>query len=321
MMTMRVTWLLRLYPVAWRERYGDEMRYVLEQHHITLKTWLNLALGALDAHLHRDLLTGKVVPMLQRLRSSAITTFCAFVIFELAVGFLGRTTDPAPPFDAVARVHPEIGIAYRVIDDVFIIVALAVLIGGIPVVLSAFRRTVLIEKRNVFSLFALRWRDVMLLYLGSLALVVGYLIFSILTSILSHQPQPAFPPGMLPLLVVFLLVLALVPFGIALVTALIAVAVARSDISLGVLRFARIFMVIATLAMLVGLVATCYWTARLWIDDQAFFDSNAGLAGGWPMLIIIPMMLIAVALAGGACWRGLAPFPAQQPARAEAESH
>ena len=32
---MRVLWLLRLYPKAWRERYGDEIAAVLEQQHPT----------------------------------------------------------------------------------------------------------------------------------------------------------------------------------------------------------------------------------------------------------------------------------------------
>ncbi len=305
---MRITWLLRLYPPVWRERYGDEMLAVLEQHHSTPRTWLNLGLGALDAHLHHDLLTGKVLPMLQRLRASAITTFCAFVIFEIACLFLGRTTDPQPPFAAVAQVHTELAVAYRIINDVFIIVALVVLVGGLPVLLSAFRRTVLIEQRNVFSLFALRWRYVLGLYLGSVALVVGYLLFSILMNALNHQPLPSGSGGQFALLLPAVLLLALLPFVVALVTALIAVAVARSDISLGVLRFARVCMVIAVLAMVVGLAATCFWTVRLWLDDQAFFNSGAGLAGGWPMLIIIPMMLLAVLLAGGACWRSLAPW-------------
>lgn len=249
--------------------------------------------------------------MLQRLRASAITTFCAFVIFEIACLFLGRTTDPQPPFAAVARVHSELAVAYRLINDVFIIVALVVLVGGLPILLSAFRRTVLIAKHNIFSLFALRWRYVLGLYLGSVALVVGYLLFSILMNTLSQQPLPSVSGGPLALLLPALLLLALLPFVVALVTALIAVAVARSDISLGVLRFARICMILAALGMVVGLAATCFWSARLWLDDQAFFDSAAGLAGGWPLLIIIPLMLLAVLLAGSACWRSLAP-----PARA-----
>ena len=49
---MDATWTLRLYPRAWRERYGGEMLAVLEQHEATLGTALDLLRGALDARLH-----------------------------------------------------------------------------------------------------------------------------------------------------------------------------------------------------------------------------------------------------------------------------
>jgi hypothetical protein len=44
--------LLRFYPRAWRERYGDEMRVLLEQHHVSVRTRIDLLRGALDAQLH-----------------------------------------------------------------------------------------------------------------------------------------------------------------------------------------------------------------------------------------------------------------------------
>ena len=44
--------LLRLYPRAWRARYGEEMLVLLEQHHLSIRTRINLLRGALDAQLH-----------------------------------------------------------------------------------------------------------------------------------------------------------------------------------------------------------------------------------------------------------------------------
>jgi hypothetical protein len=41
--------LLRLYPRAWRERYGAEMQALLDQHDVTLVTRLDLLRGAWDA--------------------------------------------------------------------------------------------------------------------------------------------------------------------------------------------------------------------------------------------------------------------------------
>jgi len=47
-----VTRLLRLYPGAWRDRYGDELVALLEEHPATALELFDLMRGALDAHLH-----------------------------------------------------------------------------------------------------------------------------------------------------------------------------------------------------------------------------------------------------------------------------
>jgi len=50
---MRPELLLRLYPRAWRERYGEELSALIEtQSPLGLGTWLDLLRGALAAHLH-----------------------------------------------------------------------------------------------------------------------------------------------------------------------------------------------------------------------------------------------------------------------------
>jgi hypothetical protein len=42
-------WILKLYPLAWRQRYQEEMLALLEQHHITWRTVVNLLSGAVAA--------------------------------------------------------------------------------------------------------------------------------------------------------------------------------------------------------------------------------------------------------------------------------
>ncbi len=44
--------LLRLYPQAWRERYGDELLALLQDRPASLTDYLDLIRGALDARLH-----------------------------------------------------------------------------------------------------------------------------------------------------------------------------------------------------------------------------------------------------------------------------
>jgi hypothetical protein len=45
-------WLIRLYPKAWRERYGDEFSEVLLGQHASVGMIVDVLGGALDAHLH-----------------------------------------------------------------------------------------------------------------------------------------------------------------------------------------------------------------------------------------------------------------------------
>jgi hypothetical protein len=45
--------LLRLYPAAWRTRYGDEFESLLEERPLTPFDVADVLLGAIDAHMHR----------------------------------------------------------------------------------------------------------------------------------------------------------------------------------------------------------------------------------------------------------------------------
>ena len=48
---MKLTWLLRLYPRAWRRRYEAEFVALLEHHPTSPRLILDIILGAVDAHL------------------------------------------------------------------------------------------------------------------------------------------------------------------------------------------------------------------------------------------------------------------------------
>ena len=54
--------ILRLYPRAWRERYGDELAALLEEHPASLADQLDLIRGALDARLHPQVPGADVAP-------------------------------------------------------------------------------------------------------------------------------------------------------------------------------------------------------------------------------------------------------------------
>jgi hypothetical protein len=47
-----VTWLIRLYPPAWRRRYGRELAELLAAHPASFRTGVDLVAGAVDAWLN-----------------------------------------------------------------------------------------------------------------------------------------------------------------------------------------------------------------------------------------------------------------------------
>lgn len=214
--------------------------------------------------------------------------------------FLQRITDPRPPFDAVTSQHPEIGVAFTTIVIAGEIALLAVLLGGVPIAWSVIRSAIA-TKQSILRLFGIRPRYLLALFGGCLIIAIGYFAYSGLTQSIGNQPTPIWAP--LYFLVGILFFGGLL-FVVLLPTTLISVAVARSTIGKGVLRFMLIPASIVTAAMAVALVATSYWGARIWLDTPQFFNSGDGLAGGGPLFIVLGMMLVATGVATRALWQG-----------------
>jgi hypothetical protein len=75
-----VTWLIRLYPPAWRRRYGRELAELLAAQPASFRTAVDLVAGAVDAWLNPQLSTavtaanakgaGAMLPKMLKLRSA-----------------------------------------------------------------------------------------------------------------------------------------------------------------------------------------------------------------------------------------------------------
>jgi DNA-binding PadR family transcriptional regulator len=86
-----VIWMLCLYPLAWRERYEQEMIALLEQHELTLWTVLDLFLGALDARLDPHYRRKRQLLPLLRLQVSWKWFFSAVLLFCFSLLFWSDT--------------------------------------------------------------------------------------------------------------------------------------------------------------------------------------------------------------------------------------
>ena len=69
---------VRLYPRAWRERYGEELQAILETDGLALRTRLDLLRGAVDAHLHPP--TPSPLPVVAALSASAFAVAHALAL-------------------------------------------------------------------------------------------------------------------------------------------------------------------------------------------------------------------------------------------------
>jgi len=146
--------ILRLYPRAWRARYGEEMAALLERQPVTLATHVDLVLGAVDAALH-DLGREGAMEMAERLRGGVITVMCAFVLFGLGFGLLARLGDPAPLFAAAVARYAGIGVLFSVVRDAAGLGALTLVGAGLPILVLAVRRAVAAGDPRVLRLLSL----------------------------------------------------------------------------------------------------------------------------------------------------------------------
>ena len=279
--------LLRLYPRAWRDRYGDEVATVLAEHHVTYWTALDIVLGALDAHLHGDLLPRRLTSMAHRIRSSEITTFCAFVLFSIAWLPLSLMRDPLPVWEAAATVHPELLVALTILGFAGLVATLAVLAGGLPLLVSVLAQ----------SIAARRWRLLVLFvvpFLAAAALVVVRLAdipwSSVSQSGVLLMQQPI-------ALQVGLIILPLVAIGGSAVA--VMAAIGRSELSLDVLRFALLPAGVVTAALALGLLGAVALTALLFTEAPQVSAGQLLQVGG------LILMLTAVVLAGAALRHGI----------------
>lgn len=292
---MRYRWLVALYPDAWRERYEDEFLALLEQCPLSLMSLIDVIVSALDAHLHSTAVFGRMLTMLQRLRSTAITVFCAYIVFVLAgLGYWNMTEDYAERLN----VHPAIAIPFYALQTGAIIGLLAVLAGGLPIALAVARRAFV--TRN--------WRPLLLLGVPpvSLAVWVGYTIFILQLSRVLDSGNHTHPLNH----IIGLSWIGLFHLAAAVSTTAVVVAVRQSEISLSLFQFARIPAALATLSMAAMLAATIAWGVALKLVDPQVFNGaygiyliGANVAVSW--LLIVVVMAAATAVAAVSIWRGL----------------
>jgi hypothetical protein len=281
--------LLRLYPAAWRDRYADEFAALLDDCPSSPALVLDVLLGALDARLRCAALTGKVLDMAARLRSTAIAVFCAYIAFVVAgIGY--QKMSEYEDFTAAGEAHPIIGVAHTLIAVVAGVALLAVLAGGLPLAFAALRFALTHRRRDVLALFAVP--------VGAFAALVVYGFVALqIANQGSAQSGAATTAGRH----LFLGLIAILLLGAIASSAAVSLAIARSQIGERIYRFALAPTIITALAMAVMFAADLAWGLGLRASDPALFAGNGGIvgtstAGSWLVQTLIMGVATAVAL-------------------------
>ena len=281
-------WLTSLYPRAWRDRYAAEFNILLEQCLHSPLDVVDVFLGAVDAHLqllNGENLTWRIMNMLNKLRTTILMVFAAFIGFIVAGFSLVGLADDSPMIPLM-KTNPALAAAWMTIQIGAAVALLAVVIGGLPLAVTIIRRAMAGDKRSrgmllvsVFSFLALA------LYLGFVFLVgTGRIRIPGVVQVV----QPGnFPAGNRLLLEGLMLVFIL---GAIASTLAVWKAISNTDteqetfhaagrsLTMKIYKFAFVPAVITTLAMLVMLVATITWG---WLSFSALPQVFSGNFGPW----------------------------------------
>jgi hypothetical protein len=127
---------LGAYPLAFRRRYGAEMRALIDESPPSALGVLDLLRGALGAHVHPPAGLCAALEPGERVRASASAVLACWVAFA-AAGFGYYKTTEDGPATVAGSAHPLLGDAHLLIQVLAIAGSLALLAGALPLVAAA----------------------------------------------------------------------------------------------------------------------------------------------------------------------------------------
>jgi len=127
---------LALYPLAYRRRYGEEMAALVEDQGASPGAVVDLARGALRAHVRPEPAVGEDLGRGERVRLGVSAVLLCWVLFAAAIFAFAKTTEE-PAFRAAASAHSVLGGAHSALQVLFVLASIAFLLGAVPLVAIA----------------------------------------------------------------------------------------------------------------------------------------------------------------------------------------
>ncbi len=280
-------WLIQLYPRAWRERYGEEFDALLEECLHSPLDALDIFLGALDAHLEFPFeMNWRLMNMVNKLRTSILIVFAAYIGFIVGgMSFYGLVDD-SPMADLMkARADMPLFAAWTAVEVGAVIALLSVVIGGLPLAWTVIRRALTSSREDLrwllVPVFAFLALVLYVMFMASIGL--GRLQIPGVVPVVSHDN---FPLGNRLLIGGFMLVFIL---GAIVSTVAVWKIISNTNMpestfkilgrekSVKLYEYAFIPAVVATLAMLLMLIATIIWGWLAYSAMPQVFAEHWGL--------------------------------------------
>jgi hypothetical protein len=283
-------WLTRLYPRLWRLRYEAEFTILLEECLNSPLDVLDVILGAVDAHfslLSGDSLNWRIMNMLNKIRTTILIVFAAYIGFVIAGFTLVGLADDSP-MAALMKTDPALFASWTAIAVGAAIALLAVVIGGLPLAITVIRRAFSGSHRG------LGWLLVPVIAFLALIAYGGFIFADSSGRIQLPGVVRVVQPGFFPLGNRLMLAGLMATFILGAIASTLAVwkvvsgtevdqetfRVFNAATTVKIYNFALLPALITTLAMLVMLVATLVWG---WLSFSALPGVLAGNYGLWGM--------------------------------------
>jgi hypothetical protein len=119
--------LLRLYPPAWRARYGDELAALLDAMspgRVPVRAWLDVGRGAARERLRATGLQGDGVPPAERARAGVLLLLCAWALAVVGGAIVQKTSEHRPTV-GVATVAFTVLVVAACVASVLVLCAIA----------------------------------------------------------------------------------------------------------------------------------------------------------------------------------------------------
>jgi hypothetical protein len=268
-----VTGLLRWYPPAWRERYGDELVALMEDdlggRRPTVGFRLSVAVGGVRERAHGAGLLGDTLPRAERARSASLLVLCAWTVFVLAGASFSKLSEH---FDGAVPTASR-SLPTRAFDSVVVAAAVGgvLVVAGALVAVPAFARFLRHGGWAAVRRQVIRAATVTAVTVGVTCALVPW----------AHSLTPTQRNGgSVPYGLAFLAWAALVAMTLILWTAVAVAAGRRVELSDRALALESALATVVAAAMVAMTVATAVWWGALATRAPWFLHGAPAGSGG-----------------------------------------